>query len=117
ATGEEDVTFKVLNCGICPYDLHGIKNEWSNAVYPMVLGWVILFLCCVVNFLLSLCCTMFVLHRHEIVGVVTEVGSKVGKYKVGDKVGVGCMVGACRSCDNCKNDLENYCPKVIYTKY
>ncbi|XP_042506930.1 probable mannitol dehydrogenase [Macadamia integrifolia] len=53
--------------------------------------------------------------RHEIVGVVTEVGSKVTKYKVGDKVGVGCMVGACHSCDNCKNDLENYCPKMIQT--
>ncbi|KAI3837241.1 hypothetical protein MKX03_004126 [Papaver bracteatum] len=90
ATGEEDVTFKVLYCGICHSDLHSIKNEWGNAVYPMVPG-------------------------HEIVGVVTEVGNKVTKYKVGDKVGVGCMVGACHSCDNCKSDLENYCPKVIFT--
>ncbi|XP_042484269.1 probable mannitol dehydrogenase isoform X2 [Macadamia integrifolia] len=53
--------------------------------------------------------------RHEIVGVVTEVGCKVKKFKVGDKVGVGCMVGACHSCDNCNNDLENYCPKLIFT--
>jgi D-arabinose 1-dehydrogenase-like Zn-dependent alcohol dehydrogenase len=53
--------------------------------------------------------------RHEIVGVVTEVGSKVEKYKVGDKVGVGCMVGSCRSCDSCANDLENYCPNMILT--
>ncbi|KDO60517.1 hypothetical protein CISIN_1g0180941mg, partial [Citrus sinensis] len=52
---------------------------------------------------------------HEIVGVVTEVGSKVSKFKVGDKVGVGCMVGSCRSCDSCAIDLENYCPKVIMT--
>ena len=44
---------------------------------------------------------------------MTEVGSKVEKFKVGDKVGVGCMVGACHSCDNCSNDLENYCPKMI----
>ncbi|KAI3992889.1 hypothetical protein MKX01_034239 [Papaver californicum] len=90
ATGEEDVTFKVLYCGICHSDLHFIKNEWGNAVYPTVPG-------------------------HEIVGVVTEVGNKVGKFKVGDKVGVGCMVGACHSCDNCKSDLENYCPRVIFT--
>ncbi|KAI3950207.1 hypothetical protein MKW92_044521 [Papaver armeniacum] len=90
ATGEEDVTFKVMYCGICHSDLHSIKNEWGNAVYPMVPG-------------------------HEIVGVVTEVGNKVTKYKVGDKVGVGCMVGACHSCDNCKSDLENYCPRVIFT--
>jgi D-arabinose 1-dehydrogenase-like Zn-dependent alcohol dehydrogenase len=53
--------------------------------------------------------------RHEIVGVVTEVGSKVQKFKVGDNVGVGCMVGACRSCGDCSNNLENYCPKMILT--
>ncbi|KAK6923863.1 Alcohol dehydrogenase-like, C-terminal [Dillenia turbinata] len=53
--------------------------------------------------------------RHEIVGVVTEVGSKVKNFKVGDKVGVGCMVGSCHSCDNCTNNLENYCPKLILT--
>ena len=48
-------------------------------------------------------------------GVVTEVGSKVQKFKVGDKVGVGCMVGACHSCDSCANELENYCPNMILT--
>ncbi|KAB2058204.1 putative mannitol dehydrogenase [Gossypium arboreum] len=89
-TGEEDVRFKVLYCGICHSDLHSIKNEWGFSNYPMVPG-------------------------HEIVGEVTEVGSKVEKVKVGDKVGVGCMVGACHSCDSCTNDLENYCPKLILT--
>lgn len=53
--------------------------------------------------------------RHEIVGEVTEVGTKVEKFKVGDRVGVGCIVGSCRSCDNCSVDLENYCPKMILT--
>lgn len=53
--------------------------------------------------------------RHEIVGVATEVGSKVNKVKVGDKVGVGCLVGACHSCDDCNNDLEVYCSKMILT--
>ncbi|BFG35662.1 hypothetical protein CerSpe_219360 [Prunus speciosa] len=90
ATGDEDVRFKVLYCGICHSDLHSIKNDWGFSVYPMVPG-------------------------HEIVGEVTEVGSKVKKVKVGDKVGVGCMVGACHACDNCNNDLENYCPKLILT--
>lgn len=90
ATGEKDVTFKVMFCGICHTDLHLLKNEWGNSIYPIVPG-------------------------HEIVGVVTEVGSKVSKFKVGDKVGVGCLVGSCRSCDNCANDLENYCPKMILT--
>ncbi|KAK4764808.1 hypothetical protein SAY86_025898 [Trapa natans] len=90
ATGENDVTFKVLYCGICHSDLHSIRNEWGGSTYPMVPG-------------------------HEVVGVVTEVGSKVTKFKVGDKVGVGCLVGSCRSCESCANDLENYCPDTIAT--
>ncbi|KAJ0039713.1 hypothetical protein Pint_27738 [Pistacia integerrima] len=90
ATGEKDVTFKVMYCGICHSDLHMLKNEWGVSTYPLVPG-------------------------HEVVGVVTEVGSKVEKFKVGDKVGVGCMVGSCRSCDNCANNIENYCRNYILT--
>ncbi|KAI5324945.1 hypothetical protein L3X38_034018 [Prunus dulcis] len=52
---------------------------------------------------------------HEIVGEVTKVGRNVTKFKVGDIAGVGCMVGSCRSCDNCTQDLENYCPKMVWT--
>ncbi|KAB1211050.1 putative mannitol dehydrogenase [Morella rubra] len=89
-TGEKDVTFRVLYCGICHSDLHMVKNEWGMSTYPLVPG-------------------------HEIVGEVTEVGSKVEKVKVGDKVGVGCVVGACHSCENCNNDLEVYCPQMILT--
>ncbi|KAJ4850812.1 hypothetical protein Tsubulata_030893, partial [Turnera subulata] len=89
-TGEKDVAFKVLYCGICHSDLHMLKNEWGNSTYPLVPG-------------------------HEIVGEVTGVGSKVTKFKVGDRVGVGCMVQSCRSCDSCSNHLENYCPKMILT--
>ncbi|KAM7529388.1 hypothetical protein LguiB_032798 [Lonicera macranthoides] len=84
ATGEKDVRFKVLYCGICHSDLHMVKNEWGFT-------------------------------QHEIVGIVTEVGSKVQKVKVGDKVGVGCLVGSCRSCESCNNNLENYCPKQVLT--
>ncbi|CAN1216083.1 Probable mannitol dehydrogenase, partial [Linum perenne] len=89
-TGEKDVKFKVVYCGICHSDLHMLKNEWGTSTYPIVPG-------------------------HEIVGEVTEVGSKVEKYKVGDRVGVGCMVGSCRSCDSCSKSVENYCPKMILT--
>ncbi|OMP01630.1 Alcohol dehydrogenase superfamily, zinc-type [Corchorus olitorius] len=88
--GEKDVALKVLYCGICHTDLHMIKNDWGYSIYPLVPG-------------------------HEIVGEVTEVGSKVSKFKVGDKVGVGYMVGSCRSCDDCSDNLENYCPKMIPT--
>lgn len=90
ATGEEDVTFKVLYCGICHSDLHSIKNEWGNSTYPLVPG-------------------------HEIVGVVTEVGSKVKKFNVGDEVAVGCLVGSCGSCNDCNQGLENFCPERIFT--
>ncbi|KAB1200356.1 putative mannitol dehydrogenase [Morella rubra] len=90
ATEDEDVRFKVLYCGICHSDLHSAKNDWGISMYPLVPG-------------------------HEIVGEVTEVGRKVKKVKVGDKVGVGCMVGSCDSCQGCDNDLENYCPQMIFT--
>ncbi|KAM3327857.1 8-hydroxygeraniol dehydrogenase [Capsicum galapagoense] len=89
-TGEKDVQFKVLYCGICHTDLHQIKNDWGITKYPIIPG-------------------------HEIVGVVTEVGNKVDNFKVGEKIGVGYLVGSCRKCDNCANDLENYCPGLIMT--
>ncbi|RWR74092.1 putative mannitol dehydrogenase [Cinnamomum micranthum f. kanehirae] len=82
ANGDEDVTLKILYCGICHSDLHMVKNEWG---------------------------------MHEIVGIVTEVGKKVKKFKVGEKAGVGCLVGSCGSCPGCKQDAENYCPKLILT--
>ncbi|KAH7564741.1 hypothetical protein ACOSP7_021553 [Xanthoceras sorbifolium] len=90
ATGEKDVTLKVLYCGICHSDLHLLKNDWGDSIYPLVPG-------------------------HEIVGVVTEIGSKVEKFKVGDKVGVGPVVGSCGHCNNCVHDEENYCPNVIFS--
>lgn len=93
ATGEEDVTFKVLYCGICHSDLNSIKNYWGNNsnYYPIVPG-------------------------HEIVGVVTEIGSKVKKsINVGDKVAVGSLIGSCGSCNDCNLGLENFCPKRIFT--
>ncbi|XP_020573302.1 LOW QUALITY PROTEIN: probable mannitol dehydrogenase [Phalaenopsis equestris] len=88
--GEDDVTIKILYCGICHSDLHQVKNEWKNTVYPSLPG-------------------------HEIVGLVTEVGNNVGKFKIGDKVGVGCLVGSCHSCENCIQNQENYCSKLILT--
>ncbi|XP_065847841.1 probable mannitol dehydrogenase [Euphorbia lathyris] len=90
ATGEKDVCLKVMYCGICHSDLHMIKNDMGFTTYPFVPG-------------------------HEIVGIVKEVGSKVEKFKVGDRVGVGCMIGSCLSCEECNNNLENYCPQVIPT--
>ncbi|KAL6506640.1 8-hydroxygeraniol dehydrogenase [Orobanche hederae] len=90
ATGDRDVQFKVLYCGVCHSDLHLIKNDWGFAQYPMIPG-------------------------HEVVGVVTEIGSEVQKFKVGDNVAVGVMVGSCRKCDHCVDNLENYCPEKLDT--
>ncbi|BFG35642.1 hypothetical protein CerSpe_219160 [Prunus speciosa] len=88
--GDNDISMKILYCGICHSDLHLAKDEVGMTIYPIVPG-------------------------HEIVGEVTKVGRNVTKFKVGDIAGVGCMVGSCRSCDNCTQDLENYCPKVVWT--
>src|SRR6201996_6030091 len=81
---ENDVQMDVLFCGVCHSDLHQARNEWKNTIYPVVPG-------------------------HEIVGRVTKVGSGVTKYKVGDLVGVGCLVDSCRTCASCEEGLEQYC--------
>lgn len=84
APGPNDVALDILFCGVCHSDLHTARNEWQNTVYPSVPG-------------------------HEIVGRVTAVGAKVSKFRVGDFVGVGCMVDSCQHCKPCKSDLEQYC--------
>jgi alcohol dehydrogenase (NADP+) len=82
--GPHDVAFDIHFAGICHSDIHTVKGEWGTPAYPVVPG-------------------------HEIAGVVTEVGSQVTKYKVGDRVGVGCFVDSCRECENCLAGLEQYC--------
>ena len=84
--GPNDVQFDITYCGVCHSDLHQIKNDWFPGIFPMVPG-------------------------HEIVGHVVKVGSNVTKFKVGDIAGTGCMVNSCRVCENCKQDLEQYCLK------
>ncbi|QOV91971.1 NAD(P)-dependent alcohol dehydrogenase [Humisphaera borealis] len=79
-----DVAMDILYCGVCHSDLHQARNEWQGTTFPCVPG-------------------------HEIVGRVTKVGSKVRKFKEGDLAAVGCMVDSCRSCENCKRGLEQYC--------
>ncbi|KAF5745588.1 carbamoyl-phosphate synthetase 2 aspartate transcarbamylase and dihydroorotase [Tripterygium wilfordii] len=89
-TGPEDVYLKVLYCGICHTDLHRIKNDLGLAHYPMVPG-------------------------HEVVGEVMEAGSEVTKFRAGDAVGVGLIVGCCGTCRPCESDSEQYCNKKIWT--
>jgi uncharacterized zinc-type alcohol dehydrogenase-like protein len=84
APGPKDVQIEILYCGVCHSDLHTARSEWPGTKYPCVPG-------------------------HEIVGRVTRVGSQVSRFKAGDLVGVGCMVDSCRTCEACREGLEQYC--------
>jgi uncharacterized zinc-type alcohol dehydrogenase-like protein len=85
-----DVQIQIQYCGVCHSDLHYARNEWQFTQYPAVPG-------------------------HEIVGKVTAVGSEVKKYKVGDTVGVGCLVDSCRTCADCRSGLEQFCTAMTMT--
>lgn len=93
AATDRDVQIEILYCGICHSDLHTARDEWNTVMpttYPCVPG-------------------------HEIVGKVTSVGASVSGFKVGDTVGVGCLVGSDHDCPSCKADLEQMCPNGVFT--
>jgi len=89
---EQDVQFEILYCGVCHSDIHQARDEWGGSIFPMVPG-------------------------HEIVGRVTRVGPGAKKFKPGDLVAVGCLVNSCRTCDNCKQGLEQYCKDGAVATY
>jgi uncharacterized zinc-type alcohol dehydrogenase-like protein len=84
--GEFDVLIDIKFAGICHSDIHQAREGWGEAIFPMVPG-------------------------HEIAGIVSEVGPGVTRFRVGDRVGVGCMVDSCRECENCKAGQEQFCVK------
>ncbi|KJX74956.1 NAD(P)-dependent alcohol dehydrogenase [Mycobacterium lepromatosis] len=84
--GPHDVAIQIQFAGICHSDIHTVKAEWGQPNYPVVPG-------------------------HEIAGVVTAVGTEVTKHKVGDRVGVGCMVDSCGECSSCLAGIEQYCKR------
>ncbi|SNR64880.1 uncharacterized zinc-type alcohol dehydrogenase-like protein [Methylobacillus rhizosphaerae] len=88
--GNTDVQIEILFCGVCHSDLHQVRDEWANSTFPLVPG-------------------------HEIVGRVTQVGSNVKHFKVGDLAGVGCMVDSCGTCPDCAEGLEQYCNHSVFT--
>ena len=83
-----DVQIDILFCGVCHSDLHTVRDEWGGTVYPCVPG-------------------------HEIIGRVAKVGAGVKNFKEGDLAGVGCMVDSCRTCENCRDDLEQFCDQGV----
>ncbi|MDC7787475.1 NAD(P)-dependent alcohol dehydrogenase [Rhodoplanes sp. TEM] len=90
--GPTDVAIEIVYCGVCHSDLHTVRGEWGNTLYPCVPG-------------------------HEIVGRVTAVGGAVTRFSVGDTVGVGCMVDSCRTCASCREGLEQYCDNGFVGTY
>jgi uncharacterized zinc-type alcohol dehydrogenase-like protein len=92
APGPHDVQIEILYCGVCHSDLHQVRNEWGNSLYPMVPG-------------------------HEIAGRVVKVGEQVSKLKAGDLAGVGCMVDSCQRCAACADGLEQYCENGVTFTY
>jgi len=87
-----DVVVDIKYCGICHTDIHQVNDEWGGSIFPMVPG-------------------------HEIVGIVSQVGTKVTRYKIGDRVGVGCFVDSCRICDPCRKGFQQYCVNGMITTY
>ena len=92
APGPRDVQIDIAYCGVCHSDLHTVRSEWQGTLYPCVPG-------------------------HEIVGHVSAVGSDVTGFKVGDTVGVGCLVGSCQHCAACEEGLEQYCDNGFVATY
>jgi alcohol dehydrogenase (NADP+) len=92
AVGAHDVLIAIEWAGICHSDIHTVNGDWGPQPFPVVPG-------------------------HEIVGTVTEVGPDVTTHRVGDRVGVGCMVNSCGECDNCRNGDEQYCRQGMVGTY
>ena len=90
--GEHDVALDILYAGICHSDIHQVAEDWGPSIFPMVPG-------------------------HEIAGVVTEVGNKVSKFSVGDRIGVGVFVDSCRTCESCLKGLQQYCVQGMTGTY
>jgi len=88
----DDVAIDITYCGVCHTDIHYAENDWGGTIYPVVPG-------------------------HEIIGKVTAVGDNVKGFKVGDSVGVGCMVDSCRECSSCEQGLEQYCLNGMVPTY
>lgn len=84
--GDNDILIEIKYSGICHSDIHSVKSEWAKEIYPLVAG-------------------------HEIVGVVTQVGKNVSRFKVGDNAGVGVMVDSCGECEFCRIGKEQFCEK------
>jgi uncharacterized zinc-type alcohol dehydrogenase-like protein len=92
ALGDQDVAIDIKFCGICHSDIHQVEADWGRGLFPMVPG-------------------------HEIAGIVTAVGPGVTRFTAGDRVGVGCFVDSCGSCEYCVAGTEQFCTKGVVATY
>lgn len=82
-----EVVIDVLYCGLCHSDLNMIDNDWGISTYPLVAG-------------------------HEVIGKVSELGSEVTHFTIGQNVGLGWHCDYCNNCKECNNDDHNLCKKA-----
>ena len=82
--GRHEVEIEVLHCGICHSDLNMIDDDWGMATFPLVPG-------------------------HEVVGVISEVGTEVTSLKPGQSVGLGWHSGYCLTCSSCLAGDHHLC--------
>src|SRR5690606_34264723 len=95
APRKDDVVIKILYCGVCHSDLHTVRNDWGDTIYPVVPG-------------------------HEIIGQVVATGSAVSRAKPSHRAGVSCTVDSCQACTSCEQGYEQYCaefPTLTYNAY
>jgi len=90
--GATEIVVEILYCGVCHSDLHSVRNEWKDSIYPMVPG-------------------------HEIVGRVVAAGRAVTGFRVGSIAAIGVIVDSCRQCAKCRAGEENYCEKIPVLTY
>lgn len=79
-----EIEVKVEYCGLCHSDISVLNNDWGNSVYPVVAG-------------------------HEVIGIITHLGSEAKGLKVGQRVGIGWTAESCQHCDPCVNGQQVIC--------
>jgi propanol-preferring alcohol dehydrogenase len=83
--GQGEILIAVSACGVCHTELDEIEGRTPPPAFPVILG-------------------------HQVVGTVAARGAGAGTHRIGDRVGVGWINGACGRCAACLSGDENLCP-------